>query len=246
MSQTDFRAALLNPDLPVPKGLVDPQGRAAGRRFSVYRNNVTASLTEALRQAFPVVGALVGEEFFTAMAIEHLRAHPPLSPLMMFYGEDMPAFLAAFAPVQHLRYLPDIARLELALRYSYHAADATPLPPEAMQIAPDVLMGSTLRFSPALRLVRSDWPIHSIWMANTGSAAPPKAVVAEDVLILRRDFDPDPVLLPTGAAGFLAALLDGQTFGAALDATTPFDLTATLGIMISGGAIIGMSAGGDQ
>jgi hypothetical protein len=129
MSQQEFRTALLDPEHPVPSGLTDPQGRPAGRRFNVYRNNVSVSLTEALRQAFPVVQKLVGEEFFTAMAQEHLRAHPPASPLMMFYGEAMPAFLSAFPPVAHLPYLADVARLELALRASYHAPDAVPSQP---------------------------------------------------------------------------------------------------------------------
>lgn len=243
MSQTEFRAAILNPDLAVPAGLVDPQGRPAGRRFSVYRNNVTVSLTEALRQAFPVVRALVGDDFFTAMAREHLRAHPPTSPMMMFYGGDMPEFLASFPPVRHLGYLPDVARLELAMRCSYHAADAAPLPPEALQIAPDVLMGVTLQFAPAVQLLRSDWPIHSIWMANARQGTPPKATVAEDVLIVRRDFDPDPMLLPKGAAGFVAALMAGQTFGAAFEVAGSLDLTATLGILLNGDAIVGINSG---
>ena len=33
MRQAEFRDALLDPDLPVPAGLTDPQGHPAGRRF---------------------------------------------------------------------------------------------------------------------------------------------------------------------------------------------------------------------
>ena len=238
MNHAEFRDAILDPDLPVPGGLIDPQRRPACRRFDVYRNNVTVSLIEALRQAFPVIRALVGEDFFTAMAREHLRAHPPVSPLMMFYGEDMPAFLQGFAPAAHLGYLPDIARLELVLRQSYHAADANPVSPEALQqVAPEVLMAARIRFAPSMRLLRSAWPVHSIWMANARGAPPPTAAVAEDVLILRRDFDPEPVLLPAGVAGFIAALQSGASFAAAFESAGAFDLTATLGILLTGGAI---------
>ncbi|MGC1488841.1 MAG: DNA-binding domain-containing protein [Albidovulum sp.] len=238
MSQSAFRQAILDPALPVPDGLTDPQGRPAGRRFNVYRNNVTVSLTEALRQAFPVVLKLVGEDFFTAMAQIHLRAHPPKTPLMMYYGADMPAFLQGFAPVAHLGYLPDIARLELALRQSYHAADSTALPAETLSaLAPDILLSSRLVLAPALQLIRSDWPVHSIWMANARNTPPPKAMQAEDVLVTRPGFDPEPLLLPAGAATFIATLQAGQRFDAAFDAAGDFDLTATLEILISGGAI---------
>ena len=237
MSQTDFRAALLDPDLPAPNGLTDPQGRPAGRRFDVYRNNVSVSLTEALRTAFPVIRQLVGDEFFSAMAAVFLRAHPPQSPLMMFYGAEMPEFLATFEPVSHLGYLPDIARLELALRHSYHAADATPVPTAALEtLPPDQFVASRLEFVPAIRLIRSKWPVHAIWQANT-RGGPKPVPQAEDVLIARPEFDPDPMLLPQGAGDFIAALMDGQTVGDALEAAGQFDLTATLGLLIRCGAL---------
>ncbi|MFZ1726134.1 MAG: DNA-binding domain-containing protein [Albidovulum sp.] len=237
MSQTAFRAALFDPDLPVPPGLTDPQGRPAGRRFNVYRNNVSASLTEALRTAFPVIRALVGDDFFTAMATIYLRAHPPRSPLLMFYGSEMADFLSTFAPVAHLRYLPDIARLELALRHSYHAADIAPVSPETLaELPPDQLMNTQLKLAPTVFLIRSRWPVHAIWMANTRNGPSPKAG-PQDVLVVRPEFDPEPALLPSGAGDFIEKLIAGDTIAAALDEEIDFDLTATLGLLITSGAI---------
>lgn len=242
MSQSEFRAALLDPDRPVPAGITDPDGRPAGRRFSVYRNNVTVSLTEALRQAFPAIRKLVGEEFFTAMAQAHLRDHPPTSALMMLYGAAMPAFLERFQPVAHLAYLPDIARLELALRRAYHAADAAPLPAEALHsIDPARLMTARLHLAPAVQLVRSRWPVHAIWSANMRGTEAPRTAQAQDVLITRPEFDPEPQLLPPGAGIFVERLLAGDTFGAAFDAAGPFDLTTTLGILLQGSAITALT-----
>ena len=238
MNQSAFRAALLDPDRPVPPGVTDPEGRPAGCRFDVYRNNVTASLTEALRQAFPVIRKLVGEEFFTAMAIAHARAHPPRSPVMMFYGADMPGFLAAFPPVAHLGYLPDIARLELALREAYHAADAAPVAADRLAALPGAeFLSARISFAPAMRILRSRWPIHAIWAANAEDAPMPRERRAEDVVILRPGFDPAPQVLPDHAAGFLTQLQAGHPLGQALAATPDFDLTATLGILLSGAAI---------
>lgn len=240
MSLSEFHAALLDPECPAPTDLTDPGGRPAGRRFDVYRNNVAVSLTEALRQAFPVIRKLVGDDFFTAMAREHARRFPPRSPLLMFYGEDMPDFLNAFPPVAHLGYLPDVARLELALRQSYHAADAEPLPAVALQgLSTEAFLSARLRLAPSLRLLRSTWPVLTIWRANTAGTAPPLHRVAEDVLILRPGFDPEPQLLPPGGASFVAALLQGEPVTAALDAAPDLDLAATLGLLLAGGAIAG-------
>ncbi|MBV1867595.1 MAG: putative DNA-binding domain-containing protein [Marinosulfonomonas sp.] len=243
--QSEFITALLDPDKAVPAGLSDPQGRPAGSRFSVYRNNVAVSLTEALKTAFPVICKLVGDEFFQAMAGVYLRAHPPKSPLLMFYGVDMPEFLTGFEPVANLGYLPDIARLEFALRQSYHAADTQAIAPKVLQAMPtDQLMGATLQLAPSARLLQSQWPIHALWLANTRNDAPKVQMAAQDVLVVRREFDPEPMLLGTGAGAFIEALGKGRTFGEAIKtAGTGFDLTAALGILLGGGVITKISKG---
>lgn len=239
VDQALFTQAVLDPELAVPEGLTDPQGRTDAKRFAVYRNNVAVSLTEALETAFPVIRKLVGDEFFKAMAGVFLRQHPPSSALMMFYGAEMPAFLAGFEPARHLGYLADVARLELALRRAYHAADAAPIDPAALQsLAPERLMQARLHLAPAVQLIRSPWPIHAIWLANTTDDAPKPQMLAQDVLVTRPEFDPQPNALPTGGGAFVAALMDGARFSEALAAAgAGFDLTEMLGILLTGAAI---------
>ncbi len=238
MTQSQFRHALLDPESPIPAGLIDPQGRPSAKRFAVYRNNVAVGLTKALEQGFPVVQRLVGAEFFEAMAGVFLRQNPPTSPVLMFYGDGFPAFLAAFPPVAHLGYLPDIARLELALRESYHAADVPAVPVETLAgLGAETLMAARLRLAPSLRLVQSLWPIHGIWRANT-SGGPAPAAAPEDVIILRPEFDPIPLLLPKGAAAVILGLREGAPLGTALEAapdTNPADILSPL---LQGNAIV--------
>ena len=240
--QPEFVAAMLDPGRAVPEGLTDPDGRPAGRRFDVYRNNVAVSLTEALEAAFPVIAKLIGTENFKALAGVFLRQHPPSSPLLMFYGEEMPGFLEGFAPLAHIGYLPDMARLELALRHSYHAADAALADPSVLQtMPPDRLTAARLVLAPAVRLIRSRWPVHTIWRFNMEPGAPKPAMTAEDVLVSRPDMDPVQTLLPPGGGAFAAALADGSALGEALEraaAETPaFDLTAALGSLLAASAI---------
>jgi hypothetical protein len=238
-----FAAALLDPDAAVPAGIVDPMGRPAPKRFSVYRNNVASSLTRALEAAFPTVRKLVGDEFFAAMAGVFLRVHPPTSRIMMLYGDDLPGWLEGFPPVARLGYLPDIARLDQAMRESYHAADSQPLPEEAFQrLLGGDIADLRLRLAPSLRLVRSRWPVQSIWAASH-EAGPTPEPGAEAALVLRPLFDPRPHRLSAADGAFVAALLEGQTLGQSLEpAGGTVDLPAVLALLVSGRAIIGVDA----
>lgn len=242
VSQSTFRAALLDATHPVPDGLLDCAEAPAGKRFSVYRNNVAVSLTEALQTSFPILRKLLGDQNFDQLAGLFLRAHPPASPLMMHYGQPMPQFLADFAPLQHLGYLPDVARLELALRASYHAADTPAFDPaELGQVTPEVLMQSRLRLAPSLRLLQSPWPLHDLWAFNTQPGAEKPRVIAQDVLITRPEFDPAPHALTKAQGAWIAAILADQTIGIAQEAAQAlapdFDLTPLLTLLISNNAI---------
>lgn len=241
-TQTQFAEALRDAKAQRPRGLSDGKGRAAGRRFDVYRNNVMASLIEALETSFPCIRKLVGEQNFKVLARAFIEQHPPSSPLMMFYGVEMADFLAKFPPTRSMGYLPDIARLELAMRTSYHAADATSADPNRLQeIPPDRLMNVTLGLVPSAQLIRSTWPIHAIWRFNMEPGAPKPDMAAQDVLILRPDLDPEPHLLPPGGGAFAAALLKARRLGEALasahEDNSSFDLAALLTLLITGCAI---------
>jgi hypothetical protein len=242
MTQHAFAEALLDPDSPIPAGIVGPDGLPAPKRFSVYRNNVASSLTRALEAAFPTVRKLVGDEFFGAMAVAFLRAHPPRSRMLMLYGDALPGWLEGFPPVAHLGYLPDVARLDQAMRESYHAADSDPLPEDAFQrLLGEDVGGLRLDLAPSLRLLRSRWPVAAIWAANHAGGPPPKAG-GQDVVVLRAEFDPRPLALPPGGAAFLQAMLAGKTIAEALDlAGETLDLAGVLGLLIANRAIVGAS-----
>lgn len=242
MSEASFRKALFAPEAPVPQGLLDPKGRPAGQRFDVYRNNVTLSLLRALEAHFPALRQALGAEYFADLARDFLRAHPPQSPILMLYGAALPAFLAARTELKPYPYLPDLARLEQARRESYHAADAAPL--DAARLAGLGIAGllrARLRLAPALRLLRSDWPLYTIWQMNTEGPPGPLPDRAEAVLITRPQFDPALHPLTPAQADVVEALINGESLEAAAARAAPSrseDLTALLSLLIGQGALV--------
>ncbi|MGB7317833.1 MAG: DNA-binding domain-containing protein [Planktotalea sp.] len=245
-TQRDFRAAIFDPDRTIPESLTDGQERPAGKRFNVYRNNVVMGLKEALSESFPVIGKLLGAQNFASLAGLYLRAHPPSDPRMMLYGTDFPAFLESFAPLSHLAYLPDVARLELARRHSYHAADANPIDPTLFtELAPEKLASALVRFAPSVRVIRSPWPVLDIWHYNMSEGAPQPQANGQDVLVTRPEFDPRMDALPKGGALLVETLAKGTRLGPALDlieAKHPaFDFPTLLALLIQTGAIAALT-----
>ncbi len=245
--QRGFAAALLDPTLPAPAGLVGPDGQPSSTRFAVYRNNVMVGLTQTLKDAYPAVHRIVGSEFFNALARAFVVGALPRSPMLFDYGAGFPGFIAGFAPAAVLPYLADVARIERAWTEAYHAPEATPLDPSAFtSIAPDALPTVSLVLHPSLRVVRSQFPALTIWQMNVGDSAPgPVEWTAggEDVLVVRPDADVELRVIPAGSAEFIGALGAGASvvaaLGAALLADRGFDLAANLAGLMQSCALIG-------
>lgn len=245
-TQTEFRTAIFDPECAVPANLIDGLDRSAGKRFDVYRNNVVMSLKEALSESFPVIAKLLGSRNFASLAGLFLRAHPPADPRMMLYGEEFPAFLEGFKPLSHLPYLADVARLELAQRYSYHAADVAPIDPAIFgQIAPETLADMQVTFAPTMRVLRSPWPVLEIWHFNMTQGAPQPSSGAQDILITRPEFDPQMHVLPMGGADLINDLAKGTALGAALETVETecpsFDFPALLGLLLQNSALTALT-----
>lgn len=243
VTQSAFHAALLNPDKPVPEGLTDADARPAARRFDVYRNNVVVSLRDALITAFPLVTKLLGQQNMEGLGAAFARLHPPQTPLMMAYGQALPDFLEGHPQLQHLPYLGDAARLDLALRRAYHAADAPAFDPAALATAdPTTLESATLTLAPALQVLRSRWPLYDIWRYNNQDGAEKPRAQAQDLVILRPGFDPAPHLLPPGAAIWIDAIAQSRTIAQAqaeaLHHAPDFDLSPVLALLLQGQAIV--------
>jgi hypothetical protein len=238
-----FADALLDRDTQMPGGLVARNGVAAEARFAIYRNNVFASLIALLAARFPAVARLVGDDFFAFMARAFVTSHPPRSPVLMEYGDDLPAFIAGFAPVRELRYLADVARLEWLRHQASHAADSAPVDLVALAaIAPEEMPRLRFDLHPSLAILKSSYPAFSIWRTNVEESRPTPIsadLSGENVLIVRRHLAVAVHPVTADTADFVARLQAGDSLGdAAASVAAGFDLTA-LTLLFRAGAVTG-------
>ncbi|MBI3897746.1 MAG: putative DNA-binding domain-containing protein [Gammaproteobacteria bacterium] len=193
----------------------------AEQHLQIYRNNVYASLTEALRAVFPVIARLVGDDCFSGCAYHYIRRSPPHSGNLHDFGVDFADFLSAFEPVSMLVYLADVARLEWHWHCAFHAADADTLALDTLaHIARERYGAVHFALHPSARLLTSSYPLLQIWQTNQPEATPAPIDLdrgGRPLLIIRRGLSVEIETLSNGEHALLQAFADDLAFAPAAE-----------------------------
>jgi hypothetical protein len=237
--QAAFADAIFFDHAPIPATIRDASGLAHASRFSVYRNNVFAGLINAVGARYPIVRKLLWEDGFNRVAQLYVAAESPRSPVLLEYGESFPQFLRTIGQSVSADYLADVAELESARTRAYHSADANPVSRDAFsKLAPDEISDLRLALHPSVHLLKSRFPVVSIWEANLhANDNTLNHWQPECALIARPRLDVEVRRLTPGAYEFLSALADGCNVSEAVDrsvANAPdFDLRESFETLIS-------------
>lgn len=230
------------------ENFVCANGMTPAARLAIYRNNIVHNYREALRDVYPVVERLVGEDFFRFAADHYIPCHPSCQGNLHGFGGEFAAFLEQFPPAAGLPYLGDVARLEWNWHESFHAADGSAMAIDRlMTVAQAALPSLHFQLHPSCRLLASPFPVDRIWAANQPDAAESMTVdlSAGGVRLLIRRRGDAVAIEPVGDPEFalLAALAQGLPLQAALDAAqavdTSFDLAAFLVQRVSDSTLAG-------
>jgi hypothetical protein len=194
--------------------------------LAAYRSNAGAMAERALAAAYPTLAALVGDESFGALARHFWHEHPPQRGDLGLWGDGLPGFIADSAQLADEPYLCDSARLDWALHCASRARDLTPPERPALQgLASADPACLHAQLAPGAAVVTSTWPIVTVWRAHHGGANLDDARAAlaarrsEHAFVWRDDtFAVQIDRLDDDEAAFTAALADGRSLAAALDA----------------------------
>lgn len=229
--QSAFAAGLFAPDLSEldfeSVGFSGPPEQGM-RRFARYRGNLAATWEKTMAAAFPVLQALVGEEFFAALARQYGHEYPSDSGDLNQFGSRFAQFLRGFPHVAQYPYFPDVATLEWALQRAYYAADGGNGLSAAQMASwsPDQLEQSCFALQPAACLMQSGFAVVKIWQAHQAQSEvefPEKLDEPCHALVWRPHWKPQVEALTPAAHAALSSLAAGLSFGVALDAAFELD-----------------------
>jgi hypothetical protein len=220
-------------------------------RLNIYRNNLRENFLKVLELEFPVVQRLVGADYFRQTARQFLQQSPSRSGDLFHCGRAFPHYLRHQFADSDYAYLPDVAALEWSYQEAMIAADD----PQVFDLAAlarleqDSYDRLRLQAHPALRLVRSPYPIVAIWAANQPDA-PGDATIdigrgGDNGLVTRALRSTQIAAIGAGAATFLGAVLEQQPLGVALEAALAadpaFDVESALGPWIQARVFVSWS-----
>ena len=157
-------------------------------RLEVYRNNLRETARKTLAVSYPVVAQLVGEVCFKSLARAYVTRFPSRCGDLAAFGREFPRLLEAFYAQGPFGYVHSVAALEWALVESESASEADPIDiTQLSRFGAEDHERIVFRLHPSVRLVRSAYPVLSIWRAHQAGESSPVDLAAggQNVLVYR-------------------------------------------------------------
>jgi uncharacterized protein len=252
--QADVAASLRDPELsPLAARWLKGGALLVRERLEIYRANVAASTSKALRAAYPIIAQVVGAHYFDELTHEYALHAPSASGDLFDYGAQLAELVSAHPGCRSLFYLPDLARLEWAVHRAYGAGDGNAWCASALaRIEPARQSSIRFEWTPGTAIFESRFPLVRVWQIHQLGYEGEFTVdwsVAQCALVARDGFRVDVSLLDAADAAFIGSSLSGALLRdcaeRALAANASFDLGRLLARCVAKNWICGFNLGED-
>ena len=197
-------------------GLTSGTSPNRSARVNVYRHAYRARLTEALRNNFPVLHRVLGDDGFGELAVAYMQAHPSLRPSIRWFGDGLVEYMSDLPDTVPHPSLVDLARMEWSLGLSFDSTDAAVLTPaDLLCVAPQDWPSLCFEAHPSVALLALEWAVEPAWRAVTNDEtaevdAPEPSL--HTLLVWRQQLDSRWRSVPEAEAALLQPCLGGQPF----------------------------------
>ena len=192
---------------------LDPESR-----LWIYRGMFPIRMVESLQVDFPGVAYALGSEAFEELVMNYVAEHPSSSWTLNHLGQHFPAYLSQLKSRQRI-FLHDLAVLEWNLAQVFDEPEVPALTPDRLQtLSPDQWEELVLKPRPTSRLLKFAYPV-SHYLHQVDNELTPRRPnkATQRVLILRKGYQMNRVILPEGGYFILKQLFAGKKLAKAIN-----------------------------
>ena len=162
-------------------------------RLRIYAKMYLWRLVDALRNDFPKLAALLGDDDFFAVMSKYLVRHPSEHPDVGQVGRHLVRFLREYPEPGRREDLADLAELEQARAEVFLEADSGPIHVSAASELGAAFSRARMRLVPALQLCRFEYLVTPVWLSIDEQRAPPPPVAQRNQVAIWRKVGSDTV-----------------------------------------------------
>jgi hypothetical protein len=135
-------------------------------RVNVYAEMYWLRLRDVLRDEFPQVHAVLGEEDFDVLAAKYVKAHPSTHFSLNWLGQHLPAFLRAH-PIDGAPFLGDLAALEFTRSQVFLAPESPIVGREALgQVTAETAATARFTLTSAVKVLTHTHDVRALFRAQ--------------------------------------------------------------------------------
>lgn len=192
----------------------------------IYHNNLLSHLFATLKNAYPLLVQLVGEDAFKAAARDYIDRYPSTSGNLDEYGEYFSDFIASYEPAAELPYLSDVAQFEWVAHLLTRAPDAAVFDPIHLeQLTENDYADLQLTLHPACHLMQTHYSIPDIIDLCNGSINEIDSLTTETLYLLISRHQDDIIVstLTSAEYHFLNKIQDSHILADSLQTAVQID-----------------------
>lgn len=225
--QEDFSQLLVLENLGSVPDLFSTEPDLVEQRLAIYRGNVQSIWTKTLANTFPVLQQLVGDEFFTFLALQYGRQFPSQSGDLNQFGSQFSRYLSTEAAVEDYPYFSAVAELEWQLHCAYYAENTDSIDlAQFISSAGEAAQHSRLLFHPTASLFQASYAAAQVYLAHQMQSIRTIDVPLNTscfALISRPQWRVELMLLDAASFSALQALQQGRELGETLERAMALD-----------------------
>ncbi len=179
-TQRAFQHYLLSGDNTIESSIVNLYERYAQNRMAVYGNMYSIRLQEVIREEFPLLAFVLGDEKFTALVATYIREYPSKHYSIRYFADQFITHIKNFNPGAGDLHR-EIAEFEWQSVNVLDESDAPVLTFVDLQSVPQENWPNLqIDFHPTVRPLWLHWNIADLWIAFDDGASLPEAEYSKE------------------------------------------------------------------